>query len=130
MGKELRVKKTDMKKRILTMALLLVMALVMSGCDENVGYWQIYEINAGEVVMTKDDMSHMGFDNPGFVKLQKSGKCVINIFGEESEGTWKEGEDQEIAIIYGDDLKGSAVLDEDGTMTFLDFQGTQYKLTK
>lgn len=119
-----------MKKKLFIITLLFLMILTMTGCKGSVGYWQIQEITAGNITMTQKDVSEMGLDRAGSLKLQKSGKCVVNILGDEMEGQWTEAEDGTISIVYGDDQKGSAVIAEDGIMTFTDSQGTEYKLEK
>ncbi len=119
-----------MKKKISTILIMLAMMMVMSGCDDTVGYWQIQKIVAGDVVMTEKDVADMGFDDAGSIKLQKSGKCVVNLLGDESKGNWEEEKDGTITINYGKDRKGTAVISKDEVMKFTDFQGTEYMLKK
>lgn len=119
-----------MKKKFLVITIVFLTMLIMTACKGSVGYWQIQEITAGNITMTQEEVAEMGLDKAGFLKLQKSGKCVVNILGDEMEGQWTETEDGTISIVYGDNQKGSAVIAEDGIMTFTDSQGTEYKLKK
>ena len=106
--------------------------IVLAGCSDDgpVGFWQIDEVKAGEVVMTQEDAESVGMATIGSIKLQKSGNCVVVLLGEESEGTWEQDEDGTITVKYGtgDVLSGS--FDEDGNLHLEDDQETEYTLSK
>ena len=116
-----------MKKRLLTLLLIAMMVVTCTACT-NLGKWVITEVSAGDVVMSEDDIDSMGLD-AGFIKLNKSGSCVVNLLGDEYEGNWTEAEDGSMKLEYGDGMNGSAVI-TDGVMTFTDAQGAIYKLEK
>lgn len=124
----------DMKRKISTLILIMMLCIstaVMTACGGGpVGFWQIDEVNAGDVVMTEDDAESFGIATIGSVKLQKSGKCVVTIIGEEQEGTWEQAEDGTITINYGDNMTMTGSIGEDNIMTLTDTQGSEYKLSK
>lgn len=120
-------------KKILSIVLLAgLMLMMLTACEGEkafIGKWTINEISAGEITMTADDIQDMGL-SAGFVKLQKSGKAVINLLGDESEGTWEMNEDGTgVVISYGDDQTGNVTLEEK-ELTFVDSQGSVYKATR
>lgn len=119
-------------KRLFTTVIITCMMLLMVGCGSGpVGYWQIEQVTAGELVMTQEDASSFGMATVGAIKLQKSGACVVKLLGDEFEGTWEEDSDGTITVTYGDDnlvLTGS--IDEEGVMTLTDDQGQEYLLKK
>ena len=125
-----------MKKRLIVCAILAAMITAMCGCSDNlkpVGYWTIKEIIAGDVTMTEQDIADMGLQS-GFLRLNKSGSAVLNVLGDEYEGTWELAEDgTTVNVTYktGDDseVKGTATI-EDGVLTFQDAQGSNYKMEK
>lgn len=121
-----------MKKKILVVALAVLMLLALTACEgENafIGHWRIIEISAGDITMTEEDMSDMGLD-AGFVKLQKSRNAVVNLLGDEYDGKWELSKDEESATVtYGDDMKGTLTKTEDG-LTFVDAQGSTYQLAR
>lgn len=107
----------------------------LTACDIAVlGKWKIVEVAAGDVVMTQDDLADMEMD-VGYIKLNKSGSCEINLLGDEFTGSWNaSGKGAEpgndIVIVYGDNLEGTAEFDESGQMKFKDSQGSLYTLIK
>lgn len=114
---------------ILLAALMLMMLTACEGEDAYIGKWTINEISAGDITMTADDIQDMGL-SAGFVKLQKSGKAVINLLGDESEGTWEMNEDGTAVVVnYGDDQVGNVTLEEK-VLTLEDSQGSIYKATR
>lgn len=117
-----------MKKRILSIALIGIMVFALTACSTELGKWRITEVTAGDINMTQEDIDDMGLD-PGFVKINKSGSCVVNLLGDEYEGTWELKEDGSYSIKYGTDLEGSATI-EDGVMTMTDAQGAVYTLSR
>ena len=78
--------------------------------------------------MTQEDIDDMGLD-PGFIKINRSGSCVVNLLGDEYEGTWTQNEDGSYAFNYGEDMTGMATIDGD-IMTMTDAQGSVYILSK
>ena len=119
-------------KKLFTTILIACMIFALAGCSSTpVGYWQIEKVVAGDVVMTQEDASSIGLSAVGAIKLQKSGNCVVELLGDESEGTWTQDENGEITVTYGDEnlvLKGS--IDEEGVMKLTDDQGQEYILQK
>lgn len=116
-----------MKKKLLTLLLIGMMVFACTSCTI-LGKWVIKEISAGDVVMNEEDINSMGMD-AGFIKLNKSGSCVVNLLGDEYDGGWTEAEDGTISITYGDDMNGTATIQDD-VMTFTDAQGASYQLKK
>lgn len=132
-GKDAALRKDEvMKKNLTAIVLAVIMMLSMAGCSSSgpVGYWQIDEVSAGEVVMTQEDANSLGIATVGSVKLQKSGACVVTMLGEESEGTWTQAEDGTLTVTYGDDLVLTGSIDDEGVMTLEDAQGSVYTLSK
>lgn len=125
-----------MKKNVISRLLILMLTAcltmgMLTSCGSGpVGFWQVDEVTAGDVVMTKDDASSIGLNAIGTVKLQKSGKCVVTMLGEESEGTWEQAEAGTITINYGDGFTLTGTIDEEGEMHLSDLQGSDYKLSK
>lgn len=117
-----------MKKKIFTLALIGIMVFTLTACSSILGKWRIIEVTAGDITMTEQDVSDMGID-AGFLKINKSGGCKINILGDEYEGVWTEGEDGSISLAYGDNLSATGVI-EGGVMTLTDAQGSVYTLAK
>ena len=120
---------------ILTVMLLVVVlvsgALMLTACGNGVvGYWQITEVTAGDVVMTNEDANTLGLATVGAIKLQKSGKCVVTLLGEETEGIWTQTEDGALTVNYGDDMVLSGSINDEGVMVLTDTQGSEYKLEK
>lgn len=112
-----------------------LMICTLASCDMAVlGKWRITQITAGDVKMSHEDIVEMGLEG-GYIKLNKSGSCKINLIGDEYEGTWTaSGEgavpDNNIQISYGQGLSGTATFDENKTMKFTDSQGAEYLLEK
>lgn len=117
-----------MKKKLLTIALIGIMVFALTSCGSILGKWRIIEVTAGDITMTEQDVSDMGID-AGYVKINKSGGCKIDILGDEYEGTWTEAEDGSISLAYGTDLSATGTI-EGEVMTLTDAQGSVYKLTK
>lgn len=80
--------------------------------------------------MSGQDAESIGLSAIGTIKLQKSGKCEVNLLGEEATGTWEQAKDGTITISYGDSLSLSGTIDDKGVMTLSDPQGAEYKLSK
>ena len=124
-----------MKKKLLTLLVIGTMIFALASCDMAVlGKWRINQVTAGDVVMTQDDIVEMGLD-VGYIKLNRSGSCKLNLVGDEYDGTWTasgEGANSgnTIQINYGDNLNGTATFDDSKVMTFTDSQGATYKLNK
>lgn len=121
-----------MKKSFVIAILASLMLMLLSSCEganAYIGYWRINEICAGDVSMTMEDVMDMGLET-GFVKMQKSGEAVVNLLGDEYDGTWTMNEDGSGATItYGEDMTGTATLDEK-VMTFVDAQGSTYTMSR
>ena len=121
------------KKLSLLLVISLITVITICACsvsDSVVGFWVIQKITAGDIVMEEDDAQSLGLTSIGTIKLQKSGKCELDLLGEKSEGTWKQAKDGKIEIQYGDDLKLTGSVDDEGIMTLQDPQGAEYKLKK
>lgn len=124
-----------MKKKLLTLLFVGIMIFALASCDMAVlGKWRISQVTAGDVVMTQEDIVEMGLD-VGYIKLNKSGSCKLNLVGDEYDGTWTatgEGANpgNTIQVVYGNNLSGTATFDESGAMTFTDSQGATYNLSK
>lgn len=117
-----------MKKKLLSIAMICMLVFSLTACAQELGKWRISEVTAGDISMTQEDIDDMGLD-PGFIKINRSGSCVVNLLGDEYEGTWSQKEDGSYALKYGDDMSGTATID-DGTMTMTDAQGSIYILSK
>ena len=116
-----------MKKRLVVTVLIGIMVFALTACGGVLGKWRIQEVIAGDITMTQEDVTEMGMD-AGFVKLNKSGSCVVNILGDEYEGTW-EGTEEALTINYGEGFSATASV-TDGQMTMIDSQGAEYTLSK
>lgn len=114
------------------LTLSVASALIFTACsaDKAVGFWIVDKVTAGEVEMDSKDAQNIGLNAVGTVKLQKSGKCEVNLLGEESGGKWIKSNDGTITIAYGDNLKLTGSINDNGTMTLLDPQGAEYVLSK
>ena len=117
-----------MKKKLLIIALIGIMVFALTSCGGLLGKWRITEVTAGDITMTEQDVDDMGID-AGYLKINKSGGCKLDILGDEYDGTWTEAEDGSITLTYGDNLSATGTVDGD-TMTLTDAQGSVYKLTK
>lgn len=124
-----------MKKKFLTILVVGMMLFSLASCDISLlGKWTITEVTAGDVVMSQDDIVEMGID-AGYIILNRSGSCEINLLGDEYEGTWTASEEgatagNKIKITYGDEQKGKAELKSEKEMVFKDSQGAEYLLVK
>lgn len=117
-----------MKKKILTLFVIMAMVMSLTACSSTLGKWRITEVTAGDVNMTQEDIQDMGLD-AGYIKINKSGSCVLNFLGDEYEGTWTQAEDGSMTFAYGDDLSGTGTI-TDEVLTFEDAQGSVYTLKK
>jgi len=114
-------------KKLFAVLLMGLMMFALASCsehDEYVGYWNIKNVQAGDVVMTESDINDMGLD-AGYIKLTKKGNVEISLLGDEYEGVWDLQNGQAI-ITYGDALSGTVERTEEG-ITFTDVQGAVYK---
>ena len=120
------------KTSVLVLAvLLLASAFMLTACGKDpVGFWQVEQVTAGDVVMNKDDAQSLGLSTVGSVKLQKSGKCEVVLLGEESQGMWEQAEDGTITVNCGEELVLTGSIDDEGTMVLTDVQGSEYRLRK
>lgn len=111
-----------MKKKILIL-ILLVSTIFLCSCKSNVGYWEVQEISAGDVVMTSKDGQSLGL-NLGSFKLCKSGKAEVCLLEDKLEGKWEE-KDGKIVVTYGEH---TATGERNGkNITFEDDQTVIYK---
>lgn len=117
-----------MKKRVLLIALIAMMVFALTACATELGKWRISEVTAGDISMTQEDIDDMGLD-PGFIKINRSGSCIVNLLGDEYEGTWTQNEDGSYSFNYGEEMTGTATIDGD-VMTMTDAQGSVYILSK
>lgn len=118
-----------MRKKLILLIAITAMLVSLSSCSPTlIGKWRIVEAAAGDVVMTEEDISSMGVD-AGFIKINKSGSCVINLLGDEYEGSWT-GDSSALEINMGENMTASAAVNEEGIMTLKDSQGAEYKLKK
>ena len=120
-----------MKKKIFAVMMIGIMILSMTACSETletVGKWRVTAVTAGDITMEQSDIEELGLD-AGFVKINKSGSCVVNFLGDESEGTWEKADDGSLTFTYGDDGSATATIDN-GVMTMVDAQGSSYTLSK
>ena len=124
------------KRTAAIIAIVLVMTiagtLVFTACSSNpaVGFWIVDKVTAGDVVMNEQDAQNIGLNAVGTIKLQKSGNCEITLLGDEASGKWEQAADGTITVTYGDGLTLTGSIDEEGVMTLLDPQGSEYVLTK
>ena len=122
-----------MKKRLLVIALAVMVMLSFTACSDEfkmIGRWNVTKITAGDLVMDADELEELGLASAGYLKLNKSGSCVVNLLGDEYEGNWEMGNDGTVTVTYGDDdLQGTAVRD-DKVVTFTDNEGTIYEMEK
>lgn len=114
------------------LAVAVIGGLTLTACSQNpaVGFWIVEKVTAGDVVMNEQDAESIGLNAVGTVKLQNSGKCEVNLLGEEAQGTWEQAPDGTITITYGKDLTLSGSIDDKGIMTLTDPQGAEYVLDK
>ena len=120
-----------MRKKLLSIVLVGVMVLAMTSCSgelKTLGKWRIIEVTAGDITMTQQDVDDMGID-AGYIKINRSGSCEIDILGDSYDGSWVYAEDGSLDITISEDLTANAVI-EDGTMTMTDSQGSVYMLQK
>lgn len=124
-----------MKKcsKFLLSLILFSCVLMFSSCSEQLellGKWRIVKINAGEMILEEEDLSDAGITDPGFVKINRSGSCLVNLLGDEAKGTWTESGEDTLSIKYGK-KKGKATIDfDENIMQFTDAEGNSYKLRK
>lgn len=119
-------------KRILALVLALVMVFALTGCSDEikmVGRWNITKVTAGDLVMDQDELGELGLNSAGYLKLNKSGSCVVNLLGDEYEGNWELNDDGEAVVTYGSGMKGTATRD-DKVITFVDAAGNEYEMEK
>lgn len=103
---------------------LLVTIVVMVSAGPSVGYWQVKEITAGDVVMTEKDGDNLGI-KLGYFKLYRSRRCEVVLLEEEYKGKWEE-KDGIITVHYGERTATGTVEGNDLTLT--DDQTIIYKL--
>ena len=124
------------KKKAAIIALIISVtvlgALVLTACSDNeaVGFWIVDKVTAGGVVMNEKDAESIGLNAVGTVKLQKSGKCEVNLLGEESKGKWTQAKDGTITVKCGNQLTLTGSIDDKGVLTLVDPQGAEYVLSK
>ncbi len=124
------------RKTIAVISIMLVIVVIggltLTACSQNpaVGFWIVEKVTAGEVVMNEQDAASIGLNAVGTVKLQQSGKCEVNLLGEEAEGTWSQASDGTITVKYGKGLTLTGGIDDKGVMTLTDPQGAEYVLEK
>jgi predicted small lipoprotein YifL len=121
-------------KKFLTTIIISCMMLALAGCGGGpVGYWMIDKVVAGDVTMTQEDASSIGMATVGAIKLQKSGNCVVELLGNEYEGTWTQDDDGTLTVTYKydtEDLVLTGSIDDEGIMVLKDDQGQEYYLSK
>lgn len=79
--------------------------------------------------MDADELADMGLQSAGYIKLNKSGSCELDLLGDQFEGTWEMNDDGGITIKYGSDNEGAATK-SGKTLNFTDAQGNEYELEK
>ena len=117
-----------MKKKLLVLAMIGIMVFALTSCGGLLGKWRITEVTAGDITMTEQDVSDMGID-AGYLKINKSGGCKLNILGDEYDGVWTESEDGSITVTYGDNMQAEGNVSGE-VMTLTDAQGSVYTLVK
>ena len=123
-------------KKITAITLIFMTAaavmVVFTACsdDSAVGFWIVEKVSAGDVVMNEKDAESIGLNAVGTIKLQKSGKCELNLLGEETKGKWEQAKDGTITIKYGDKQTLTGSINDKGVMTLNDPQGAEYILKK
>lgn len=117
-----------MKKKLLSIVVVVALMISLTACSTLLGKWRIIEVSAGDITMKSEEIDNLGLD-PGFIKINKSGSCVVNLLGDEYDGTWTQSDDGTLSFTYGDEMTGTANV-EDGTMTMTDAQGSVYTLEK
>ena len=143
---EEKLKEADAKKKkrkvlrtVMIIILLAILAVVIyfaavllsvKNSDSPVGYWVIKEGTSGGVTMTEEDAEAIGLNEIGSVRLDESGKCEVNILGEESSGTWTSDDDGTITISYGEEKTLTATIDDEGIMTAQGENQLEYTLEK
>ena len=119
-----------MKKKVLATILIAAMVFAFASCSTILyGKWRINKVVAGDVKMTGEEIKEMGLE-AGYIKLNKSGSCVVNLLGDEYDGRWEKKDKKHLDITYNNDQKGEATIVSDGNMTFVDAQGAEYTLKK
>lgn len=128
--------KSRKRRTIAIVSIILVVAVIggltLTACSQNtaIGFWIVEKVTAGDVEMNEQDAASIGLNAVGTIKLQKSGKCEVNLLGEEAQGTWTQAQDGTITINYGSGLTLSGSIDDNGIMTLTDPQGAEYVLDK
>ncbi len=124
------MEKSQMKK-VGVIIIALCMLFAFASCTGGaVGYWQIQEIQAGDITMGEEDAENIGLNMLGAFKLQKSGNCVVTLLGEDSNGTWEQAEDGIITVTTENEAVYKGSIDDDKVLFLTDAQGVQYKLEK
>ena len=119
-----------MKKKVLALLLITAMVFAFASCSTVLyGKWRINKVVAGDVKMTGDDIKEMGLE-AGYIKLNRSGSCVVNLLGDEYDGKWSKKDKTHLEIVYDNDKKGDATLVKEDVMTFSDVNGAEYTLKK
>ena len=117
-------------KKVLAIVLALAMVFAFASCSTVLyGKWRVNKVVAGDVKMNAEDIKEMGLE-AGYIKLNKSGSCVVNLLGDEYDGRWEKKDEKHLYITYNSDQKGEATLVGDNGMTFIDAQGAEYTLKK
>lgn len=119
-------------KKLLVISMAIIMMLAMTACSEKtalLGKWHITNVTAGNMQIDSSEMQDLGLSSTGYIKINKSGSCIVDLLGDEYEGTWEMNDDGEITIEYGKDEVGHAKKDGD-VLNFTDSQGNLYELQK
>lgn len=122
------------RKTLLIIAMMLSVMLVFTACSDRtkmLGRWNVTKITAGDLVMEADELEELGLTSAGFLKLNKSGSCVVNLLGDEYEGTWEFNEsDGTATVTYDDGSKQGSAVRKDKVITFTDAEGNEYEMQK
>ncbi len=121
------------RKTLLIIAMILSMMFVFTACSDRtkmIGRWNVTEVKAGTLVMEEDEIEALGLVSAGFLKLNKSGSCVVNLLGDEYEGTWEFNDSNKTATITYNDGKQGIAVRNDKTITFTDADGNEYEMQK
>lgn len=119
-------------KKLLVITMTALMLLSLTACSPElkmVGRWNIVSVDTGDMTIEAGEFEEYGLKDPGYVRLNKSGSCILNLLGDEYEGEWELDNNGEVDVIYSDKMKGHAVRDGK-KMTFVDGNGNEYKLEK
>lgn len=123
--------KTSTKKKMLALGAVAIIMIMLTACSTEmkvIGKWYIKNVSIGGMEMTEQDFKDFGISSGGSVKFRKSGKCDIDLLGDEYEGTWSI-DDKDVITIKYNKTQATATL-KDKVMTMTDANNGVYTMEK